>query len=565
MESKLSWISEQTVFDVESFVRQFDYEAKESTVHDIEELIRNKRIPHITRKAIQRRLELWLAVDHGTFWEDQKKVVAAKKALSDAQTAIIGKASDLVPGTLDQVGKPQQKKVPHDSNTLPEPTATSSTQPTTSMGQPTTSPVPLLQPISLLLQPTSVKHSIHTAPIQSQAPPPSQERDMTEDNNLTLDDLSTVTSSPATSSFSSTAPSISTSVPFPSISLTSAPALDDPADTSAESEQLLEREREELLRSVDESGHPLCDWKIDDTCAACLFADYRRTCIKALTASEIKRTDIADIMAIIGVFAPTMPTIRMHEFFLARQLKVISEPGPELPDVNVDDEKIMKAVRLYLKNKGDEAEVPSVGGNKKIRLMLETLLEYLPLKTDNAVSESTFTVKYVAPIVQAYIDGDGVTSDFPNTDSTTQKQQNLKADRLDIRAKALEREILWGEVTGPIQARNNAKNLWDIFKLARYGKAFIIAGNDSAPLVQVIDNHGAYMKLHLKARGLMLLEEVGTFVIPTRKEMVPALVATLPTLELLKEHVKKLSNGEVNRLKRSWGHQDDKIEKKRLL
>ncbi|KAF9542498.1 hypothetical protein BGW38_009786 [Lunasporangiospora selenospora] len=74
------------------------------------------------------------------------------------------------------------------------------------------------------------------------------------------------------------------------------------------------------------------------------------------------------------------------------------------------------------------------------------------------------------------------------------------------------------------------------------------------------------MRLYLKTRGVMILEEVGTFVIPTRKEMVPALVATLPTLELLKEHMKKLSNdGKVSQLKRSWGHRDDKIQKKRLL
>jgi len=97
--------------------------------------------------------------------------------------------------------------------------------------------------------------------------------------------------------------------------LTSIPAHDDPTDISAESEQLLERELEELLRGVDDSGYPLCEWKIDDTCAACLFAGYRRTCTKALTAREINWTNIADIMAIIGVFAPTMPTIRMHTFF----------------------------------------------------------------------------------------------------------------------------------------------------------------------------------------------------------------------------------------------------------
>ncbi|KAI8602512.1 hypothetical protein EDD21DRAFT_371612, partial [Dissophora ornata] len=372
-----------------------------------------------------------------------------------------------------------------------------------------------------------------------------------------------VTSSSMVSSPSS-APSISTSSASRSMSLTSAPAHVEPSNTSAESEQLLDREREELLRSVDESSHPCCDWKIDDVCIACIFAEYQRSCIEALSAREIKKTDIADIMAIIGVFAPSMPTSRMHEFFSAQQLKIILGPGAELPDIDVDDAKIQKAVRLYLNNKGDEAEVPMTGGNKKIRIMLETLLEYLPMKTDNTVSESTFTVKYVAPIIQAYVDSDRVTSDFPNTDSVTQKHQNLKADRPDIRGKAFGQEVLWGEVTGPTQAGNNAKNLWDTYKLARFGKASIIAGKESAPLVQVIDDHGTYMRLYLKVRGVMILEELGEFVIPTRKSLVPALVATLPTLELLKEHLKEASHEKVSELKRSWGHQDVKGAKKRL-
>ncbi|KAF8917132.1 hypothetical protein BGZ58_005161, partial [Dissophora ornata] len=89
----------------------FDYETKESAVHDIEELTKNKRIPQAIRKAVQQSLEQWLAVDHGTFWEDQRKAVTAKKALSDAQTAIIGKASDLVLETLDKAGEPEQNKV----------------------------------------------------------------------------------------------------------------------------------------------------------------------------------------------------------------------------------------------------------------------------------------------------------------------------------------------------------------------------------------------------------------------------------------------------------------------
>lgn len=110
----------------------------------------------------------------------------------------------------------------------------------------------------------------------------------------------------------------------------------------------------------------------------------------------------------------------------------------------------------------------------------------------------------------------------------------MKADRPDIRARALGQELLWGEVTGPTQAMNKAKVCWDTFKLARFGKAFIMAGNNSAPLVQVVGNLGTYLRLYLKVRGVMILEEVDTFIVPMCKAMVPSLVATLPTLELLK-------------------------------
>ncbi|KAF9361425.1 hypothetical protein BGX34_007135 [Mortierella sp. NVP85] len=198
-----------------------------------------------------------------------------------------------------------------------------------------------------------------------------------------------------------------------SASSASAPSnpVDEPTDTSLESEQLLDCEREELLRGVDESGHPHCDWKVDNICMACRFTDYRRACIHALVAHLIKKTDIGDLMAIIGVFAPAFPTKRMLVFFSQQQLKNAFGPKPELPDIDIDDASIMKAVRLYLKGRGDEAEI-MIAGNKKLRIMLETLLEYLPLNEDKDVSESTFATKYVAPIIQAYVDGDEISSDL---------------------------------------------------------------------------------------------------------------------------------------------------------
>jgi hypothetical protein len=141
----------------------------------------------------------------------------------------------------------------------------------------------------------------------------------TKSGNTTLDTSSATSSSAVTSPF----PAALSSILAPSTSI------DESGDTSPESEQLLDPEREELLRSVDESNLPLCDWKVDDASVVCLFADYRRVCINALVARDIKKTDIGDLMAIIGVFAPTLPTKRMHEFFSQRQIKNALGPKPE--------------------------------------------------------------------------------------------------------------------------------------------------------------------------------------------------------------------------------------------
>ncbi|KAF8985367.1 hypothetical protein BGZ46_004707 [Entomortierella lignicola] len=121
MESKLSWILNRTAFDVEAFVKAFDHETKKSTLNDIEELTKNKRLSQATRKAIERDLDIWLALDHGTFWQEQKKTVTAKKELSNTQTALIGTAGSLVPGTLDQVSNAFLKEVTSASNAFPIP------------------------------------------------------------------------------------------------------------------------------------------------------------------------------------------------------------------------------------------------------------------------------------------------------------------------------------------------------------------------------------------------------------------------------------------------------------
>ncbi|KAG0221949.1 hypothetical protein BGW41_006288 [Actinomortierella wolfii] len=327
-------------------------------------------------------------------------------------------------------------------------------------------------------------------------------------------------------------------------------------------------EREILLRIVEKASHKVCDWVVDGTCIACRFQEFQQACIKSLVNNEIRKTEVADAMAIIGVFAPSMSTRRMQEFFSKKLLLVLAKSTAELPEMDFDDSAMMKAVRLYIKGDKDNAadvlySLPKK--DRKIRLMLETLLEYLPSKPAESISESTFVTKYVAPIIQAFMDNDITTSDFPNTESTTQKRQGLRADRPDIRVMAFEKEVCWGEVTGPAQETNSAKNQWDIYRLARFGKSFLDEGHGMAPLIQIIYSNASYFRLSVKTRGLMLLEEVGTFVVPTTTATIPSLFATIPTLLIAKADIQSISNGDLHGLKRSWSYEDLKSAKARLI
>ncbi|KAG0260681.1 hypothetical protein BG011_001688, partial [Mortierella polycephala] len=152
----------------------------------------------------------------------------------------------------------------------------------------------------------------------------------------------------------------------------------------------------------------------------------------------------------------------------------------------------------------------------------------------------------------------------PNTDSKVQKVQGIKPDRPDVAVKIGDREVLYGEVTGPSQEHWDFKNKWDLYRLVRFGKAFLDAGNSFAPLIQVIYMNGSYMRLCVKTRGMYLLEEVGQFVVPTTLTMIPSLLASLPTLLSIQDDLKRLLEDEQSQRKRSWRFDDLKDVKKRL-
>ncbi|KAG0219255.1 hypothetical protein BGX33_003801 [Mortierella sp. NVP41] len=342
-----------------------------------------------------------------------------------------------------------------------------------------------------------------------------------------------------------------------------------PISEAAESEaadtfDVNEDERAELLASIDQACHSVCEWKIDDCCVACIFQEYQKVCVQALVDKKIKKSEIADVMAITGVFAPFLPTHRMIESFKRKTLEQLVERST-FPEPQVDDAAILRAVRLWINGEKDEACETLRALDRKLRIMFETLLEQLPMKQDRSVSEETLVVNYVSPLLHATLKSDSrFTVHFPNTLSEVQKHQGLKPDKPDIVVKARDCEVLYGEVTGLSQENSEWKNKWDLFRLARFGKAFLDDGHEVAPLLQVVYSNGMFMRLTVKVRGVFLLQEVGSFVVPTTVSMIPALLATLPTLFAAQDDLKRCLD-ERNHLKRSWGYKDLTDAKKRLI
>ncbi|KAF9192774.1 hypothetical protein BGZ51_004942 [Haplosporangium sp. Z 767] len=321
-----------------------------------------------------------------------------------------------------------------------------------------------------------------------------------------------------------------------------------------------------LLANIAQAQHPVCEWKSEeDTCISCLFQEYQRDCVQALQNNKLRKTDIADAMAILGVFAPFLQTDRMRAVFKTRTLSQLVVSSA-LPDPDVDDAAVLKAVRLRINNKREDASDALRSMDRKLRLMFDNLLESLPEEVDRSLSEVTFTVNYVAPVLNSILKISGKTEvHYPNTESLVQKNQGLKPDRPDILVKAQGQEILYGEITGPCRANSLSKTNWDLFRLVRFGKAFLDKGNGTVPLLQVVHDSGFMMRLSLRLRGMYILERIGLFSVPCSIATVPALLATLPVLLAAKEDVEKLSesNFDVNR-KRSWRFDDIVDARKRI-
>ncbi|KAF9577241.1 hypothetical protein BGW38_007686, partial [Lunasporangiospora selenospora] len=198
---------------------------------------------------------------------------------------------------------------------------------------------------------------------------------------------------------------------------------------------------------------------------------------------------------------------------------------------------------LCMQNRMDDVAATLAPLNKDqrpVRIMLETLLEYLPENEDRSISEYDYSVKHIVRTKTRLL----------------KKKLGLRADRPDFTVTVNKTEIAWGEFSGPAHENDKWKNHWDFFRDLRYGKAFLDSGFRLAPLFHIIYEVGTYMRLRTEARGMYVLHEVGKFTIPTTTATVGTLIATFPTLLVAKRDIGNIAKGPLNVLKRSWGYQD---------
>ncbi|KAI8599635.1 hypothetical protein EDD21DRAFT_355276 [Dissophora ornata] len=123
---------------------------------------------------------------------------------------------------------------------------------------------------------------------------------------------------------------------------------------SKESEGVFQvtREEEEALdqlchqvRALAESiGHE-CEPQGDEGCLACLFKSFQRLCAAAFHQNELRITDVADVVALLGVLAPFKATERMKSVFQEKTLVDLRRSDEEWHDVGLDESLATSAVR----------------------------------------------------------------------------------------------------------------------------------------------------------------------------------------------------------------------------
>ncbi|KAK3848328.1 MAG: hypothetical protein J3R72DRAFT_484541 [Linnemannia gamsii] len=240
---------------------------------------------------------------------------------------------------------------------------------------------------------------------------------------------------------------------------------------------------------------------LKEKCIACLFKLYQADCIDALESGKLTKVEIADVMALIGVFAPHIPTPRMLRVF-SRVLNDLV-PSVRLPTPDIDDSAVMAAVRHHINGDLDDASDALRPLHRKLRIIIESLMDKLPRKADRTLAEGTFVADYVSPLIHGALGIDkNVTIHFPNAES---KLQNSKGSKLTV----------------PML-------------LSRFE-----------------DTRSFSAKLQVRHR-----REVGCFEVPSSISRIPSLVATFPTLLVAQGDLRKILQSDLNERRRSWRFKD---------
>ncbi|KAF9954738.1 hypothetical protein BGZ65_003841, partial [Modicella reniformis] len=326
--------------------------------------------------------------------------------------------------------------------------------------------------------------------------------------------------------------------------------------TSADDDDCsLEEQDISLQETQDKVAHDECEL-CAGSCVACKFQEYKKTCMDRFKTRELTKHHIADVMALIGVFAPFIPTPLMVEKFGHRILDELLQTR-ELPEVDINDSAVLKAVRKRVNGRLEEAAEAMSAVDHKMRVMFEGLLESLPIEADKSNAEGEFISRCVDPILRPFIKAsDCVSLQISNKNSQCQQKQGLKPDRPDIVGLVRGDEVVFCEVSGPSQANATIKNNWDLFRLSRFAKSSLHEGYGVSPLLQIIYTEGKYMRMTVRSRGVYYLEKVGVFVVPTTLTTIPALLATLPTLQAAQDDINELTGLNKHPRKRSWNFPD---------
>ncbi|KAF9992030.1 hypothetical protein BGZ79_003615 [Entomortierella chlamydospora] len=267
--------------------------------------------------------------------------------------------------------------------------------------------------------------------------------------------------------------------------------------------------------------------------------------------------EVHNSVMLAGTFAPWHPTPMMEKVFSKNILKKIRDSlSKKLEPIDDQDAdmSILLSIRHRANNKIKEA-VEALNGVKdlKLRLLFQQIVEELSAGEQGEMSEETLIANHVSPILRAFTHDPElkIFAHFPNTNSRAQTQQGVKPDRPDFKVVAGNKEVAFGEVTGPSQRNDRNKNGWDLYRLARFGTAVLNQGTEVVPLVQVVAGSGTIYRHIVKDRGVMVLAEVGVFSVPTTTIHMGALLASLPALNWLRDCIKWLDDHSES-LIRSW-------------